>query len=399
MALDFQQVREQIQQWGESAAERATQLNEQRVNAWELLCSEHDLQRLCHKVHTIATTYDPNLRCAKPVCQPESTPEALNACHPLPPLPGQATILAADGSQIAPDRHAPVNYCLINVGAIQMRLGSGEAPIFSVSSQLIYDEQLYTKSGFITDGRLALMRDLNERQRLAELAKKAIPPVITFTDGPMELWGAKEAGDGQEFQDDLNNYQQALHNLQQLGVITCGYVDKPAANLVVRLLEIATLEEGHFSEVKDHYPLRGVLDRDLYSKLLEPGDRSAVFAMQSRSAQHYRDGLELHFFYLNAGTAEHAWPVRVEVPAWVALNEQMLDNLHATLIQQCRVMGARPYPYLLHRAHETAVVTWEEKEQVTQMIVQEMLERGVEVGETSHKQSAKGLAGRTSIGK
>ena len=45
-----------------------------------------------------------------------------------------------------------------------------------------------------------------------------------------------------------------------------------------------------------------------------------------------------------------------------------LGMLHAVLVDQCRIMGAKPYPYLLHRAHETAVVSNEEKLQVEQML-------------------------------
>jgi hypothetical protein len=61
------------------------------------------------------------------------------------------------------------------------------------------------------------------------------------------------------------------------------------------------------------------------------------------------------------------------------------------------MMGVRPYPYLLHRAHETAVVRLPEKEQVTNMIVQELRERGVQVGEVSAKQFAKKGQSRTRI--
>ena len=53
-----------------------------------------------------------------------------------------------------------------------------------------------------------------------------------------------------------------------------------------------------------------------------------------------------------------------------------LDSLQAVLVDQCRILGTRPYPYLLHRAHETAVVSLEEKEQVTQMIVLELRNAG-----------------------
>jgi hypothetical protein len=60
-------------------------------------------------------------------------------------------------------------------------------------------------------------------------------------------------------------------------------------------------------------------------------------------------------------------------------------------------MGARPYPYLLHRSHEAAVVSLEEKEQVTEMISLELRKRGLPVGDPSNKQFAKDQAGRTRL--
>ena len=78
----------------------------------------------------------------------------------------------------------------------------------------------------------------------------------------------------------------------------------------------------------------------------------------------------------------------------------MLDNLHAVLVNQCGMIGARRYPYLLHRAHETAVVSIEDKEQVTQMIVQELRRRGLEVAGQSAKQYNKDVSGtRTRYGR
>ena len=48
----------------------------------------------------------------------------------------------------------------------------------------------------------------------------------------------------QDFQRSLEAYQKVLVELKEMGATTAGYVDKPAANLVVRLLEIASLREG-----------------------------------------------------------------------------------------------------------------------------------------------------------
>lgn len=395
MALDFQQVRDQVRQLGDNAKQREGELQKKKEQAKALLANYAvDLQKLQQKVQNTVQQFDPSLRCALPVH------EALDAAFPTPTLPKAATILAADGSQINPDRHAEVDYCLINVGAIQARYGSSEAPRTITTCRLFYDQELYTATGTITEARLALLRDSNERKTLADLAEGLPAPVITFTDGPMELWGGPSGPDREaasEFQRSLEAYKKVLAHLNELQVTTAGYVDKPGASLVVRLLEVAMTPEDKLYGIREHFPLRGVTDYFLYCGLLDPGERSAVFAMQSQSAQHYPGPLALHFFYLNVGIAGHSHVARVEIPAWVVEDPARLDELQSVLVHQCRMMGTRPYPYLLHRAHETAVVTLAEKEQVTQMIALELRRRGVAVGEASYKQAAKGLAGRTRL--
>ncbi len=396
MSLDFQQVREQVKQLGENAPRRAEILRNQRQQALEFLQDETlDLEALHRRVKRVASEFDASLRCALPLIEPGQPAERLDFRHPLPSLPPSATILAADGSQIAPDRHAEVNYCLINLGAIQMRLGALDAPQVTVQSRLMYDDQLYTPAGQITDARLALIRDLKERERLADLAEQAEFPVITFTDGPMELWGAREGEQELEFKRSLDDYARVLTRLQTLEVATAGYVDKPGSTLVVRLLEVARATDSELKDIRHSTPFRGIKDIDLYRRLLEPGERSTVYAIQFRSHASYPGSLALHFFYLNVGRPGHPWLARVEVPAWVVRAPLMLDGLHAVLVDQCRVMGSRPFPYLLHRAHEAAVVTLEERDQVTQMIALELRQRGVEMDEASYKQSAKDLPGRT----
>jgi hypothetical protein len=392
MPLDFSQVHRQVKQLGEEALQREQHLQALREQARDLLTKfAQDVEKLNRKVKLVARLHDPTLRCASPV------DEFLNDHFREPPQPEQATILAADGSQISPNRNAEVEYCLVNVGAIQLQLHTAAPPSTHINSELFFGEQLYTQSGTITDATLALLRDVNERAILADLAEKAISPVITFTDGPMELWGAKQVEVASEFQKQLDVYLAALVRLCSLKVITAGYVDKPAANLVVRLLEVAFTPDDDLPDIKNRHPLRGVSDIDLYKGLLEPGERSAVFGIQSKSAANYRDELALFFFYLNVGRPDRPWLARVEIPAWVASNPRMLDDLHATLASQCRIMGSRPYPYLLHRAHEAAVVSLQEQEQVTQMIILELRRRGLAIGDESQKQALKKLARKTRL--
>jgi hypothetical protein len=394
MSLDFQSIREQVKQLGDTVVLRERELRGKRNLAIELLDKNADnLEELRQKVEDVIRNYDASLRCALPV------EEALNASFSPPDPPPGLTLIAADGSQINPDRNAEVNYAVVNVGAIQMISDSGTPPSTTTRSQILFDEQLYTPTGRRSEASLALKRDLNERQILAELAEGFTPPVVTFTDGPMELWEgiSGNSAERDDFQESLNQYLEALKSLHEQGVITAGYVDKPGSNLVVRLLEVLMTPQEDLPGIKKLRHLRGITDAAVFGEMLAAGERSSVFAIQSQSSKSYPGPLTLHFFYLNVGRAGAPYLARVEVPAWVVEDQTMLDTLHASLINQCRVMGVRPYPYLLHRAHETAVVRLPEKEQVTAMIAQELRERGLQVSGVSSKQFAKNQPGRTRI--
>ena len=68
---------------------------------------------------------------------------------------------------------------------------------------------------------------------------------------------------------------------------------------------------------------------------------------------------------------------RVEIPGWVAYNSDLVALLHKILLQQCRSLGTHPYPYLLHRAHEIAIVKHMEKDEVSRLITAELMSKGV----------------------
>jgi hypothetical protein len=257
-----------------------------------------------------------------------------------------------------------------------------------------YGDELYTNTGnLLTEDLVALGRDLSERRKLLELATGYPGPVITFTDGPIELWGAK-GGSEADFRRNRDTHLSILSQMASKNILTAGYIEKPAADLVARLLEITQVPENEMKDIRTKHSLRGVSDRWLFS-FLKKGERSAVFVMQSSSRNHYTGELEIHFFYLNVGDEKHPWVTRIEIPYWVAKDKNKVNLIHAAIISQCKIMGAKPYPYILHRAHESAVVKLEEKQQVEQMLAQELLNQNDEVGEGSYKQSAKDLQGRT----
>jgi len=385
MPVDYQQVQEQVREMGAKTPARFAWMNQKRTQALEKLreVASHP-QSLAQRVE-LARTYNPALRCAIPLG------EIIDKSFLAPEMPGPVTLLAADGSQIFPDRHAEVEFSLINVGAIQMR--PGETPRETIRSRLIYHDELYTPNGMITEETVALMRDLEERRMLLELAGQTTAPVVTLTDGQLELF--REPRETPEFSRAFEEYLEVLKELCRMGVSTAGYVDRPQGDLVVRLLELALLPEGVLRQAGKERPLVGVTDEMLFSEILKiPGERSAVFAIQSVSAHRFSGELALHFFYLNMGQPGQPYLARVEAPAWVVREESLLAALQAVLLAQCRILGRRAFPYVLHRAHEVALVTYEDKTKMVEMILAEMNRQGI-VAEKSHKQSHKDLPGRT----
>jgi hypothetical protein len=388
MPVNFQQALQQIRDMGKQATQDQRRLEEKRAEAEALFLKFADQLDTLEQLVDRASAENPGLRCAAPLH------EALNQTFAALPLESGYTLLAADGSQINPDRHAMVEFGAINVGAIRMRPGlsnngHSQAPEEIVQSQMMFLNDLFTASGsMLTDDLVALKRDLAERQVLAELARSGPAPVVALTDGPLELF--REPKGLPEFRDGLDKYKEVLHELADLEVATAGYVDRPRGDLIVRLLELVILERrGQLNKAGIERPLLGVYDTYLMRTLIKPGQRSAVTGIHSVSAQSFKDRLSLHFFYLNVGREGHPYFSRVEIPRWVAESERLLNLLQACLLAQAHHLGASPYPYILHRAHEIAVITYDERNQLETMIIAELRRQGLPVDDRSNKQIAK----------
>jgi len=395
MPIDYQQIYEKIQEIGKGARERKKTLEERRTKARDLLNAYASALDVLRSKVEAAKAADPNIRCAYPLDEP------LASSYPPPAAVIQATLIAADGSQSIADRHDPVQFCVINVGAIVMKPNSGEIPHVHTDTELFYGDAI-EENGLTTDGGVAIKRDLSERSVIEKLSKDLYGPIVSFTDGTIEIFRARDVDNIRLYERTVELFITVLSRLQSKGIISAGYIDKPSSNLVVKLLELAqaTIPDD-LESLRNAPPLKHITDRWLFGfknnlfQLLPPGHRSAVFKIQSSSNKNYKGVLELHFFYLNVGTAGHPWPVRVEIPRWVVDDKEKLDTLHGVLVEQCRMMGSRPYPYLLHRAHETAVVKNEEKQQIEQMLAMELRKNDEDVDDGSYKQSAKNLAGKT----
>ncbi|MCB2214340.1 DNA double-strand break repair nuclease NurA [bacterium] len=321
-------------------------------------------------------------RCALPVDEPVDT------VVPMPALPEQVTVLAADGSQINPSRHTRVPLGMINIGLVKMVRGSGERTQVITESELLdFDEVYLPGGGMISEGRVALKRDLRERESLIRLAGEWQPPAVAMVDGPLEL--IREVQAVVDFQKVMRDYQDILRLFEDSGLMLLGYIDKPQSDLIGRMLELVAIPEGATFDARSRQ-FANVRDRDwLREQLQNPGERSAVFAIHSETTRELPADLAFHFFYLNVGWPGEPHLARVEVPGFVAQNPEWIGLIQAVLTDQAHALAARPYPYLLHRSHEEAVISLAEHQRMEDMIITAFQERGMTVGQGSNKQFLK----------
>jgi hypothetical protein len=232
-------------------------------------------------------------------------------------------------------------------------------------------------------GRVVRNRMVDDRRTIAEmhyLAEKAWEqrggsrPLIALYDNRLMF---QSSGDDTENRESFRDYMAALVRIQDAGALLAGYIDNPRlSKRFVQLLYLLSLNDE--AEVKEKQrllaeggDLDGMHDWQFFKTLLLPGERSAIMVQNSqRNLEFRRKGvsLEIAFFYLNVGSAYQPHIVRVDVPVWVARDPQMVAELHAILLEQCRMQGRNPYPYALTRADELAVVNGRDKLKVDELI-------------------------------
>lgn len=325
--------------------------------------------------------------------------EPLDARFDPPALPDRLNIVAADGSQIYPDRHGLALYYVINVGSILLRLGSGETPRAETTPTVCFDEAHLFGNG----EQLVSSQLVNARRAVAEmtqLAQRAVAeansaPTLALMDGAIALNAQHETISAAERERLQQEYVARLNALKIARAAIAGFISRSGTISVTKLLELAAypLDEVE-RRVKDQTsrPFGGlIIDAQIFESLLAPRQRSAIFEMWQGWSRLYREsGHAIHFFYLNVGAPLRSAIARVEVPEWVARDAARLGLVHAAIVDQCQVTGIA-YPYALARADELAVITGDEKTNFERMIGVEMLRHGIEPG-LSEKAATKMIA-------
>ncbi|HRF48833.1 MAG TPA: DNA double-strand break repair nuclease NurA [Anaerolineales bacterium] len=316
------------------------------------------------------------------------TEEPVDASYPCPPAPARFDVLAADGSQIYPDRHGIALYYLINTGSIAFRHGSGQAPDCRTEPRLHYaDADLYEEDGGqIPSFKIDADRDLAELGELVQLAGEQVAtPTVALIDNGLLLYITLQSPNRGYADAIVEGYLAHLDALKAAGANPAGVVDRPRAASVVRLLRLAELGADQINDqaLRDLGPYRHMTDGLLFADLA-PGHRSALFEHGSPANQDsYKPrGHSIYLFYVRSGDTL----LRVEVPAWVAQNPERLDFVHAAIVKQGELTGG--FPYVLMRAHEIAVVTHAERRLLDEALHTALIRRGLSPS-ISQKQQGK----------
>ena len=395
MSLDLSKIIHKLDEMVNSLKADDRQRLERLSKALDTINKETDLDSLRTRIEKSKTSF----LLANP------TEELNNSYSPMP-TPESFTVLATDGSQIDTDRHREARYYLINIGGV--RLDYGENPraeldnhpkLYFQDKDLVMtapDNSFNTK--MVEGALLGLKRDTEECSHLADMAEKAAPNqlVLALLDGSLIKWSLESKEFGDFIKDELlvKGFLKSLERIRKKQVAVASYISSTGSRDVISTLKVIICPytpvncDEHCSQKKPgERPcdvVDGILDRDIFSKLLNTGERSAVFRNTSKIVKNYYGRHHIYFYYIKVDDEI----ARIEMPEWVAGDKKLLHLSHTLVLDQCR--RGHGYPVALSEAHEQAVVTAADKN-----LLNRLLEESLAREKVTSKVSAKSRSKRT----
>jgi len=230
---------------------------------------------------------------------------------------------------------------------------------------------------------LGARRTILELEALVEIATQGMKPVVALQDGSLILWGLPTTDDPDDISVRDHFLRPFLGSLQKLrveGIPVASYLSQPQSKDVVNSLRVEICDNEPVNCDKCSYVaqrqrpicsrLAGVLDRQVFASL-KPGERSDIYKSSSKILRAGYGEHGVYFFYLNVGPEI----VRLEVPQWVARDEEKSSLLQALVYDQCQ--RGRGYPSALQEAHEQAVITGPERRVVESLVEEALAKEGV----------------------
>lgn len=331
----------------------------------------------------------------------------------IPTPPNVQTVLATDGSQIAPSHHE-IAYCyLINIGRVILHYGQNRLPLLDSLPEVFYKpEDLYASHqwGIKTEEWMGYRRTVSEATVLAELAcalrtpgsgQIAHPeaPILAMVDGSLIYWFLEPLpSDARQLI--LGSILEAWEQMRQCQVPIVGYLSASRSSEALSFLRLQACPHEN-PDCFTHCPLDAdamtrsfankapcqvfdpLRDTTFWASELEPGQRSPLWRSSSRILELYGPDSHVYFCYLHVGPEI----ARVDMPAWVAEDESLLEMALSLVLGQ--VQKGYGYPVVLAEAHNQAVVRGGDRARFFALLEQQMIKAGLQNVGTSYKETRK----------
>lgn len=288
--------------------------------------------------------------------------------------PGVYHVGSVDGSQIYPDRHMGVSCYLINTGTVVFHYDDRQKKVCLSSAPTLF-------TGLEDDVHLELSTELvNGKRQDLELRggvslgfalQKEVgnEPLLLLFDGSLIFWHL-EAKDMLYKELFFSRYVASLMALYTKRILTASYISRPKSRELINIIRAYRCGFDESNETVDVGPIR-FSDGSIVRTFLHEGQRTIVFKNHSKISAEYPDAVQPYFFYLHVGQEVG----RVEIPAWIARDEFLIDQVAAMILDQTK--KGYGYPVALAEAHEQAVVKGADREFFYQLLARMGMQRNV----------------------
>ena len=350
--------------------------------------------------------------------------EPLHTCIDIMVPPKVHTVIATDGSQIAPNHHE-IAYCyLLNIGRVVLHYGQNKHPILDSLPEIFYrPEDLYMSRqwGIRTEEWMSYRRTASEAVVLSELAIAATGkadggkgwgdaetrgqgdeetrgqgdkaeriPTLAMVDGSLIYWFLDQLPyDAREHI--LPPILESWKDLREAGIPMMGYLSASRSIEAMNFFRLSACPHkapdcmSFCPNQMEKIPCKlfeGLRDSTLWSTQLKPGQRSPLWKSNSRILDLYGDQ-QIYFCYVHVGTEI----ARVEFPQWVVEDTEMFEESLGLMLAQ--VHKGYGYPVALAESHNQAVVRGGDRSRFFGLLERQMIKAGLKNVGTSYKEARK----------
>ena len=330
--------------------------------------------------------------------------------------PKAHTVIATDGSQMAPSHHE-IAYCyLINIGRVVLHYGQSRHPFMDSLPEVFYktdDLNISRQWGIRIEEWLGYWRTASETVALAELCTSwaksqeeqsknpqlpitndQLPitnvPTLAMVDGSLIYWFLEQLPS--EARDRiLTPIFAAWEQIRAAGIPLIGYLSASRSSEAMNFLRLPVCPHPvpncqTYCNNLDKLPCQvfdPLRDARFWLSQLQPGQRSPLWRSGAKILDLYGKEQSIYFCYVHVGSEI----ARIDMPGWVAEDPVMFDQALSLMLGQ--VQKGYGYPVTLAEAHNQAVVTGSDRARFFAMLEQQMIKAGLRNVGTSYKETRK----------